>query len=67
MAPDIAAVTDLIREGKIWRLVKPHIDRATELSTLDMNIDSPTSFTASLHEGTSNGHHGHPKRKRKMY
>lgn len=66
MAPDIAAVNDLIKDGKVWKLVKPHIDRAMELSTVDMNIDSPTSFTASLHEG-SNGNHRSPKRKRKMY
>lgn len=50
MAPDIDAVTNLIRKKKIWQMAKKHVDRYSELATIDLHVDSPTSF--SVHEQT---------------
>lgn len=60
MAPDINAVTNLIKENKIWGIVKPYIDRYMELSTHYDNIKSPTSF--SIHDEEE-----HPSMKKKKF
>lgn len=51
MAPDINAAAKLLREEKIWKLVKPMMDHYHEKQSLETNVLSPTSayhHTASV-------------------
>lgn len=48
MSPDIDGVTDLLREEKIWRAVKPYMDDYHSKQLLETPVNSPTaSFIGS--------------------
>ncbi|KAF2363681.1 Aromatic amino acid lyase [Trinorchestia longiramus] len=48
MAPDIDAVKELLREGKIWHAVRHHIDHYTHNQSIETRVFSPTmSFVGS--------------------
>ncbi|GAB6033675.1 hypothetical protein CHUAL_013733 [Chamberlinius hualienensis] len=44
MAPDIDAVTRLLREEKVWSAVKHHIDHYSTENEIPTEVFSPTSF-----------------------
>lgn len=45
MAPDIDAVTELLREEKVWDVVKPHMDKFFEEQIIETRPPSPTTST----------------------
>jgi len=45
MAPDIEAVRDLLREGKIWHAARHHIDHYTRSQEIETRVFSPSSFS----------------------
>jgi len=45
MAPDIEAVRDLLREGKIWHAARHHIDHYTHHQAIETRVFSPSSFS----------------------
>ncbi|XP_015925296.1 histidine ammonia-lyase [Parasteatoda tepidariorum] len=51
MAPDIDAVTELLRDEKIWNAVKPHMDRYFMEQGVETRPSSPT--TSSTHSSQS--------------
>ena len=57
---DIDAVTELVRDGKIWDTIKSYIANADIVTNLNTAVHSPTSY--SINESVNNGH-GHKKRK----
>ncbi|XP_013407515.1 histidine ammonia-lyase [Lingula anatina] len=58
MAPDIEAVTKLLRSEQIWRTVKPFMDKYVELQIPDTPVCSPTSVKVT---------NGPPAKKRKSH